>query len=127
MKTNTLELTPGSLVVVPGFWGEKLSRIDQTRFDGFRLVFRENEPAISIELDTRGINRLPEEGPLVGDPPHPALLTNLDRIELKKWDVLTVTGLGTKEIVEICEVRERRFEVRLIEKYQRDVIIEVIS
>lgn len=125
--TDSITIEPGYLVAVPGHWGERLLRIDQTRYDGFQLVFDENDPAMIVELDTRGANRHPEEGPPVGDPPRPAPIPNLDRLELKGGDLFTVPGFGTKQIGSIQKIREGRYQLRLIQKYQHDVVIDVVA
>lgn len=125
MNANTVTLAPGHLLVIPGYWGERLVRIDQLRNDGFQLVFDENEPAMQLELDTRGFNRHSEEGPLVGEPPRPAPIPNLECIKIEAGDLITVPGLGVRTLGSIEKLGESRYRLRLDQKWQPSVHADV--
>lgn len=115
--TKSVTLRPGNIVSIPGVGERPITKIDQDRYDRFRIGLDEHDPSVVLGIDTRGYNRVPEQ-------PLPA---TIDSLTIELFDLVSIPGVGTKTIGVIHEIRTDRYQLRLEEKYEPSVVVDIVT
>lgn len=136
MYIDSVTLTLGDEVSIPGIGDKKLVRIEQTRHDQYMLSLDEGDGLIVLEVKTDGDERLPEPPPhLIVDPDGDGttekltrtLVTHADSLELKDFDMLSLPDAGALRVGAISQPGTNRFAVRLDKKFAPSVVIGITT
>lgn len=114
---DSLTVTPGLRLEIPGRWGGDLLLIDSYSHVGFQLLFDENDPRMAVEVAAR--NPMIEMS--IGDGPR------IDSLGLHVHDVVVIPGIGSKVVGGIIEIRPGRYQLRLEEKFAERIVVDVLA
>lgn len=132
MNTESLTLTPGDVVVLPGTPALPITRIEQTQYDQFWITVGD-DPVNAFIVDTHGFNRIPEQ-PIPADAvpdeegrmPRPPLTSHVEALPVHLYDLIRLPGLELRRIGHVLSNSEKdRHELRLDQKYQPSIIIDI--
>lgn len=131
IMVKSLTLVPGAVLSVPNLWTKPIIRIDQEEYDRFRITVGEQAAAagsvIEIDINTRGYDRLPEPEPDYSTgTARRQMIENAASLPLEISDIVMIPELSPMQIGSILQIREGRYQIELIEKYQHSVLVDVL-
>ncbi|MCY1718592.1 hypothetical protein OVA26_16770 [Microbacterium sp. SL62] len=114
---DSLTVTPGLRLEIPGHWGGYLLLIDSYSHVEFQLLFSADGAQMDVEVAAQS----PMIEASIGDGP------GIDRLELHVHDVVTIPGIGSKVLSGIIEIRPGRFQLHLDEKFAERIVVDVLT